>query len=578
MSLGAPGWVYRDLPDASSDVQAVVVSATRQDIFVRGRALNLDQRVHVGAFWTGWINHGGMLTSEPRPVAEQGGQALVFVRGLDFGLWVIDVTAATPGTWVSLDGILTSAPAPVSQNPARFAVFVRGLDRALWYRVWDGAAWSPWETLKGLLATGPSAASTGAGRIDVAALDDAGALIHRKFDGTVWSEWRNLGGELTGDVALLAGAPDRIDVFARGKDDALWTIARTGETWSGWTNLGGKLTSAPAAARDIAGLHVYVRGGDGTIASRTLAGSAWSAWSNHGDGIGAIPDRRKTTIYRVSAADIVFRDYDYPAEISAGRLALRMKPGAKTVGNIAKGRRILLRSGERIDEAKVVATTPVAAIPARSRIISSSTSRRRRKRRWRRDAARQCRRGESWRDASRSRRSAMATARRRSRPSSCRARTSPICSRRPASTARRHSKSGSTANCGRRRRASSAGGDRAPLYGAPERQCRNLRRLRRRHDRRAASVRRHERHGDLSHGARSSGPHEAGQLSIPLERPAGLRSVTNPLPADGAADPETPRPARETAPNSVKTFGRAVSLADFEAIATATGLAAPAPM
>ena len=69
---------------------------------------------------------------------------------------------------------------------------------------------------------------------------------------------------------------------------------------------------------------------------------------------------------------------------------------------------------------------------------------------------------------------------------------------------------------------------------------------------------------------------KAGQLSIPLERPVGLRSVSNPLPADGAADPETRDRARGAAPNSVKTFGRAVSLADFEAIATASGLAARA--
>ena len=52
--------------------------------------------------------------------------------------------------------------------------------------------------------------------------------------------------------------------------------------------------------------------------------------------------------------------------------------------------------------------------------------------------------------------------------------------------------------------------------------------------------------------------------------------MTNPLAADGAADPETRDRAREAAPNSVKTFGRAVSLADFEAIATASGMAARA--
>src|SRR5262249_44022748 len=160
----------------------------------------------------------------------------------------------------------------------------------------------------------------------------------------------DLGGELTGELALVAGAPDRIDVFARGLDDGLWTIARTGESWGDWTSLGGKLTSAPAAARDGSGLHVYARGSAGTVASRCLVGGAWSNWQSHGDGIGAIPDRRQTAIYRLAAGDIVFRDYDYPPRLSQGRLALRMSPGDRTVGNISKGRRILLKSASRIDE------------------------------------------------------------------------------------------------------------------------------------------------------------------------------------------------------------------------------------
>ena len=92
-------------------------------------------------------------------------------------------------------------------------------------------------------------------------------------------------------------------------------------------------------------------------------GGAWLGWTSHGDGIGAIADRRQTAIYRVAADDIVFRDYDYPPKIAQGRLALRMTPGSKTVGNLAKGRRILLRSADRIDEAEVVATTPFAAVP-----------------------------------------------------------------------------------------------------------------------------------------------------------------------------------------------------------------------
>ncbi len=428
-----------------------------------------------------------------------------------------------------------------------------------------------------MLATGPVAASTGGGRIDVAALDDSGALIHRKFDGTSWSDWRNLGGELTGDVALVAGAPDRIDVFARGKDDSLWTIVRTGQNWGNWTSLQGKLTSEPAAARDSQGLHVYARGSDGTIASRSFAAGAWSAWASHGDGIGAIDNRRNTAIYRLAADDIVFRDYDYPAEISQGRLALRMKPGSKTVGNIGKGRRILLRAGGRIDEARVTATTPFAAIPGEieDHLFVDFT------------------------------------------PA-------------PATPLRAVSLLGNVASAshGETQPLEALGhGDGAKAFQTFKLSRPNLTFLQtansleptaaleirvngelwkqtpsffgRRGSDRYHTERQNDQgetyvtFGDGTTGARLAsgamnvaasyrtglglqGRMKPGQLSIPLERPVGLRSVSNPLPADGAADPESRDGARDAAPNSVKTFGRAVSLADFEAIATASGLAARA--
>ncbi|GLK46501.1 MULTISPECIES: hypothetical protein [Novosphingobium] len=54
----------------------------------------------------------------------------------------------------------------------------------------------------------------------------------------------------------------------------------------------------------------------------------------------------------------------------------------------------------------------------------------------------------------------------------------------------------------------------------------------------------------------------AGQLSQPLQRPAGLSGVINPLPASGAEDPETLATARANAPSTVRTMARIVSLAD----------------
>ena len=68
----------------------------------------------------------------------------------------------------------------------------------------------------------------------------------------------------------------------------------------------------------------------------------------------------------------------------------------------------------------------------------------------------------------------------------------------------------------------------------------------------------------------------AGQLTTALDRPTGVLSVTNPLDATGGADPEPADGARRNAPRTVRTFGRAVSLRDFEDLVTTTGEVAKA--
>ncbi|HSU39590.1 MAG TPA: baseplate J/gp47 family protein, partial [Polyangiaceae bacterium] len=56
----------------------------------------------------------------------------------------------------------------------------------------------------------------------------------------------------------------------------------------------------------------------------------------------------------------------------------------------------------------------------------------------------------------------------------------------------------------------------------------------------------------------------AGTLTTLLDRPPGLRSATNPAPADGGDDADPPELTRENTPNGVRTLGRIVSLRDFE--------------
>jgi len=62
---------------------------------------------------------------------------------------------------------------------------------------------------------------------------------------------------------------------------------------------------------------------------------------------------------------------------------------------------------------------------------------------------------------------------------------------------------------------------------------------------------------------------EAGQLTTLMTRPLGVKEVTNPNDASGAADAETVNQARQNAPLTVLTLDRVVSLRDFEDFAHA---------
>lgn len=57
---------------------------------------------------------------------------------------------------------------------------------------------------------------------------------------------------------------------------------------------------------------------------------------------------------------------------------------------------------------------------------------------------------------------------------------------------------------------------------------------------------------------------KAGSLILLQNRPLGIRDVTNPLPATGAADRDTAALTRKNAPRTVLTLNRVVSLRDFE--------------
>lgn len=70
-------------------------------------------------------------------------------------------------------------------------------------------------------------------------------------------------------------------------------------------------------------------------------------------------------------------------------------------------------------------------------------------------------------------------------------------------------------------------------------------------------------------GIGAAGLVKASQLSLLMTQPAGVRAVTNPVDATGAADPETLQDIRRNAALTLRTLDRIVSLQDYEDFAAA---------
>ncbi len=71
------------------------------------------------------------------------------------------------------------------------------------------------------------------------------------------------------------------------------------------------------------------------------------------------------------------------------------------------------------------------------------------------------------------------------------------------------------------------------------------------------------------YGSGAAAP-DAGSLTVMVTPHPRLKSIRNPVPVGGGADPESPQQIRRYAPQSVLALGRAVSARDYEAIAAQT--------
>jgi uncharacterized phage protein gp47/JayE len=532
---GAPivyglAWAYIELPKDGDDVTsplAVVARAPGHDLVARSRSGSVIHMVDPLTSFPVWEDLGGIVTSAPA-VASWGAMRLdVFARGLDGAMWHKWFDGAWHN-WESLGGRLTSAPAAVSRDTNRIDIVARGTDNALWHRWWNGASWHGWTPLEGADTTGtPAIASTGVNRLDLFARTPEGALRHRAWNGTQWLPWESLDADIASDPGTAASGAN-IAIFAVARDGTL-----TRANWNGTT---------------------------GTL----------DTWTPQTGGFEDINDRRGATLYQLDTEDIAFREYAYARRITGGSVAV---PLAK-LNAIDKRRVIELSDGSGaapqqatvtgsatfaavalgVDDHLQINFTPDLVIPldATTSILRGNVA--------------EATQGETVHDEILGDGDATVPFQKfalRKKPLTYINSPDSLMGK----SSLRILVSGELWT------------EVDTLYGQPG----NARvYVTRQLDDGTTIV----QFGDGVTGARmASGRGNvvatyrigvgvaaviAEQLSILLDQPPGLKSALNRMPAEGGADAETLTNARTAAPTTVKTFGRAVSLLDFELIATGT--------
>jgi hypothetical protein len=545
----------------------------RLDVFARGGE---DTCLHLwgdGSAWQPWESLGGRIDSPPAAVARGVNLLDVFARGTDRALWHKAWNgSAWSSEWSSLGGVLSSGPAAASWGLNRIDVFVRGTDRALWHKWWDGSAWSDWESLGGVLTSAPAAVSWGPNRIDVFVRGTDRALWHKWWDGSAWSDWESLGGELTGAPTVSSWSAGRLDVFVRGDDNAMRHRDWNGVAWSAWEALDARLTSDPVAVSWASNrIDLFARGTENGLIHRWTSGGSWSNWEALGFGFGAISDLRRARLFHLESAGVVLRPYEYAETLAGSRVVASLKD----LDGIDSGRQVLLHDALSIphsarvtgterfhaispDEADHFAIDFTPPLPAPLRTDSAALL----------GNVAAATHGEMVPDE------ILGDGRAAAVFQKLTLRKKPLTYVPSAQRASGESTLRVFVNGERLDQVQS-------LYGQPP----TARVYVARQEDDGATVlhfgdglsgaRLPSGQGNVRatyrHGTGLEGRVRANQLTILMERPVGLKEVSNPAPAEGGADPESLSAARENAPTIVKTFGRAIALADFESLVIASG-------
>lgn len=298
-------------------------AANRLDVFAVGSDGNLYHAAWNGSVWGGPENlGGGNLINSPSAVSWAANRLDIFAIGSDGHLhhkwW--------GGSWGGVEdlggGNFANSPSAVSWAANRLDIFTIGSDGHLHHTWWDGSNWGNWEDRGGNnYINSPSAVSWAANRLDVFAIGSDGNLYHHWWDNVSWHDGENLGGgNLTNSPSGVAWAANRLDIFALGSDGNLYHKWWDGGSWGGPQNLSGNdnLINTPSAVTWAAGrLDVFIVGASGHWFHKWWDGSTWGGPEDLGNGSVAFFPVRKTTAW-VQSQQLALANVPVVDEIPAG--------------------------------------------------------------------------------------------------------------------------------------------------------------------------------------------------------------------------------------------------------------------
>jgi hypothetical protein len=321
------GWTTWNSFGGKIDLLRVATNQNgRLEVFARGAedlALWHMWEISPGGAWSPWSPLGGQIDLL-EVQANLDGRLEVFGRGIaDHALWHIwqVVPNGSWSGWASLGGQIDLLSVAANQD-GRIEVFARGTDLALWH-IWQTApnnGWSGWNPLGGqidLLAVQPNQD----GRLEVftRGMDKALWHIWQLSPGGAWSGWWSFGGQIN-LLSVAANQDGRIEVFARGTDLALWHIWQTAPNngWSGWDTLGGQIDLLSLAANQDGRIEVFARGMDQALWHiwQIAPNNGWSGWGSLGIPMWSGLDISQITLFELSLPPLEFSDFRYGNGIS----------------------------------------------------------------------------------------------------------------------------------------------------------------------------------------------------------------------------------------------------------------------